>query len=340
MAKRRPQGASRPKPAPVKEEKKVQRRGASQQKVQTREKLDSYFAHHKSVAKDSYHRLVSTPIPTFMTVAVIAIALALPAGLYVLLKNAQTLSRDWDGNAQISLFLKSHVNEQQGRQLSRELEKEDGIARTQFISKNQALEEFISLSGFGDVMNGLEENPLPAVIVVYPKYGSLDQSEGLRQRLQKKTEVDIAQLDAEWVRKLHAILSFAERLVMALGAGLAIAVMLVMVNTIRLAIESRRDEIVIVKLVGATNSFVRRPFLYTGFWYGLGGGILAVMLVESTMMWMTNPVAELVSLYRSNFSAAGLGVGNSILVILFSSLLGLAGAWLAVGRHLKQIEPT
>jgi len=334
-------GATRAsKKAAAKEEKKTPRRGASQQRITSKERLNSYFAHHKSVAKDTYARLVSTPIPTFMTVAVIAIALALPAGLYVLLKNAQLLSRDWEGNAQISLFLKSSVSEQQGKQFSDRLTKELEISRCQYISKNQALEEFIALSGFGDVLKGLDENPLPAVIVVYPKYTSLEQAEALRKRLALSNEVETAQLDAEWVRKLHAILSFAERLVLALGAGLALAVLLVMVNTIRLAIESRRDEIIIVKLVGATNSFVRRPFLYTGFLYGLGGGLLAVLLVEGTMIWMNNPVAELISLYRSEFAAKGLGLGNALVLVLFAALLGLVGAWMAVGRHLREIEPT
>lgn len=314
-------------------------RGASASKTTVREKWQSYVAHHRSVFSDSFRRLLKTPIPTLMTIGVIAIALALPAGLFVLLKNAQTLSRDWDGNAQLSLFLHKRVNEQAALALKGRLEKRQDVARVQYISKEQALEEFTALSGFGDVLDGLEENPLPAVVVIYPKSRNVERAEALRLNLAKLPEVELAQLDAEWVRKLHSIIRLGERLVMALGLGLALAVLLVIVNTIRLAIENRRDEIVIVKLVGATDGFVRRPFLYMGFWYGLGGGLVATFLVEAAMLWMDNPVMELSKLYESEYAIAGLGVSNSFVLILSSSCVGLLGAWVAVSRHLKQIEP-
>ena len=315
-------------------------RGASASKTTVKEKWQSYVAHHKSVFSDSLKRLLQTPIPTLMTIGVIAIALALPAGFFVLLKNAQTLSRDWDGNAQISLFLHKHVRENDARVLQATLLKRNDVARTQYISKEQALEEFTALSGFGDVLDGLDENPLPAVIVIYPKSRDVERAEALRVNLAKMPAVELAQLDAEWVRKLHSIIRLGERLVTALGLGLALAVLLVMVNTIRLAIENRRDEIVIVKLVGATDAFVRRPFLYMGFWFGLGGGLAATFLVEVAMLWMDNPVMELSKLYESEYVIAGLGVSNSFFLVVFSACVGLLGAWVAVGRHLKQIEPT
>jgi len=315
-------------------------RGASLSSVSTREQWRSYWQNHKKVLRDSLSRLIQTPFPTLMTIGVIAIALALPAGLFVLLKNAQTLSRDWDGNAQISVYLQQEVSAKEGKALSDEIAERKDIARVQYISQEQALEEFIAISGFGDVLKGLEENPLPAVIVAYPKTNNAERAELIRASLEKMPGVELAQLDAEWVRKLHSIIELGERLVTALGLGLALAVLLVIINTIRLAIENRRDEIVIVKLVGGTDAFVRRPFLYTGFWYGLGGGFFAIVLVELTLLWMDNPVAELSNLYDSDYVLAGLGVGNAAFIVLLSVGVGLAGAWVAVGRHLKEVEPS
>jgi cell division transport system permease protein len=152
-------------------------------------------------------------------------------------------------------------------------------------------------------------------------------------------QIDQAVLDLEWVQRLYSMMALGKRLVIALAALLALGVLLVVGNTIRLAIESRRDEIVIVKLVGGTNAFVRRPFLYTGLWYGLGGGILAWLIIGFGLFWLSSPVAELAGLYRSQFELQGLGIGDSLMMWLCGGLLGLAGAWLAVSRHLGAIEP-
>lgn len=315
------------------------KRGASVARTQLSHRFESYKNHHKEVARSSLKRLLGTPLPTLMTVLVIAIALALPVGLYVMLKNAQALSRDWDGNAQISLYLKLDTSESTGKSLANRLRQHKAIAKTQYISKAQALEEFKALSGFGDVLTELDENPLPAVIVVYPHARDLAKAELLQQELDKISEVDSAQLDAQWVRRLHAMLDLAERVVWALGIGLSLAVLLVIINTIRLAIESRRDEIVIVKLVGATDGFVQRPFLYTGFWYGLGGGIVALIIIQSVLFWVDSPVARIADLYSSAFNLRGLGFGPTVALLLGSGALGWMGAWWAVRQHLREIEP-
>lgn len=314
-------------------------RGASVHKTLVTHRFASYRNHHKQVAAESFQKLMATPLPTLMTVMVIAIALALPAGLFVLLKNAQTLSRDWDGTAQISLYLKSTTGEQAGRRLSDQLAARGDVARTQYISREQALEEFKALSGFGDLLHELNENPLPAVVVVYPAERNLKAAEVLKVALDNLAEVDDAQLDAQWVQRLHAILDLGERVAWSLSLGLSLAVLLVVVNTIRLLIESRRDEIVIVKMVGATDAFVRRPFLYTGLWYGLIGGCIALLLTESVLVWVDSPVGKLSELYSSSFALKGLGFSATLVLVLGSALLGLLGAWVAVGKHLRSIEP-
>ncbi|WP_461423306.1 permease-like cell division protein FtsX [Ketobacter sp.] len=314
-------------------------RGATAAGTTFTQRFQSYREHHKEVALESLRRLFSTPLPTLMTILVIAISLSLPAGLYVILKNAENVSADWDGSAQISLFLRFSITAEQGRNLADELAQHKDVKRVEFISREQALGEFEAQSGFGDLIKELGENPLPAVLVVYPSVTDLGSAQGLRNELAKRTEVELAQLDAQWVQRLYAMLDLGQRFVAALSAALVLAVLLVIINTIRLAIESRRDEIIIVKLVGGTDAFVRRPFLYTGLWYGLGGCLTALLLVQIVLWWLQGPVNALSELYSSKFELTGLGFGVSSLMLLGSVVVGLAGARLAVSQHIRSIEP-
>ncbi|ARN74183.1 permease-like cell division protein FtsX [Oceanicoccus sagamiensis] len=316
-------------------------KGASQSRTSTGDKMNSYMAHHQQVARDSFQRLIGTLVPSMMTWLVIGIALALPTGLFVALENVESVSRGWDGAAQISLFVNKVVPEEDSRKLARKLRLRDDISEVDYISRTQALEEFQALSGYGDVLEHLDQNPLPAVIVVRPveQEVSAEATEALYKELKALPQIEQAIIDLEWVQRLYSMMELGKRMTLALAALLALGVLLVIGNTIRLAIESRRDEIVIVKLVGATNAFVRRPFLYTGLWYGLGGGIVSWLLVSVSLFWLSGPVAELSGLYQSQFVLQGLGFGQTLLLWLASGLLGLAGAWLAVSRHLGSIEP-
>jgi len=315
-------------------------KGATVALVTWQQRFESWREHHRDVAVDSLHRLRVTPLPTLMTLLVIAIALALPGGLFVLLKNAQSVSDGWEGSAQVSLFLTAKTSDDQGRALAAELARRADVKRTDFVSRAQALAEFREQSGLGNILEELGENPLPAVIVVYPAEARLERAEKLRDDLAKLGQVDIAQLDAQWVQRLYALLELGGRLVVALAIGLALAVLLVIVNTIRLGIENRRDEIVIVKLVGGTDAYVRRPFLYTGLWYGLGGSVIALILIQILLLWLDGPVQVVADLYRSRFELEGLGFGAACLMLFGSILTGLLGAALSVRQHLRVIEPT
>lgn len=315
-------------------------KGATVARVTWQQRFESWREHHRDVAVDSLHRMLATPLPTLMTLLVIAIALALPGGLFVLLKNAQSVSDGWEGSAQVSLFLTAKTSDDQGRALAAELARRADVKRTDFVSRAQALAEFREQSGLGNILEELGENPLPAVIVVYPAEARLERAEKLRDDLAKLGQVDIAQLDAQWVQRLYALLELGGRLVVALAIGLALAVLLVIVNTIRLGIENRRDEIVIVKLVGGTDAYVRRPFLYTGLWYGLGGSVIALILIQILLLWLDGPVQVVADLYRSRFELEGLGFGAACLMLFGSMLTGLLGAALAVRQHLRVIEPT
>ena len=315
--------------------------GASQSRTSAGDKMNSYMAHHQLVATDSFKRLLKSLVPSLMTWLVIGIALALPTGLFVALSNVEAVSRGWDGAAQISLFVNKVVSEPDSRQLAKKLQQRDDIAEVEYISRSQALEEFQALSGYGEVLEHLDQNPLPAVIVVRPveQETAAVATERLYKELKALPQIEQAVLDLEWVQRLYSMMELGRRMTFALAALLALGVLLVIGNTIRLTIESRRDEIVIVKLVGATNAFVRRPFLYTGLWYGLGGGVVSWLIISLSLQWLSGPIAELAGLYQSQFVLQGLGVGHTLLLWLASGSLGLAGAWLAVSRHLGAIEP-
>ncbi len=315
------------------------KRGATVSGVTWRQRFQRYREHHALVAADSLHRLLSQPLSTLMTLLVIAIALALPACLFVLLKNAQAIGDNWEGGAQVSLYLRASTTAEQGRALADELARRADVRRTDYISRDSALAEFKEQSGLGDVLSGLDENPLPAVIVVYPSQRDFAVADKLRADLAQKDEVEAAQLDAQWVQRLFAMLELAQRLVMTLAVALGLAVLLVMANTIRLSIEARRDEILIMNLVGATDAYVRRPFLYTGFWYGLGGCLLSLLLVTAALGWLQQPVQTLADLYRSSFRLEGLGLQGALTMLGSSILIGLGGAALAVRQHLREYEP-
>lgn len=334
-------GASRQKPSKPKVERQRRETGAKQSKTTTANALKAWRQHHKIVAIESLNRMALSPLSSLMTWLVIAIALSLPAGLSVLLGNLQQLSNSWEGSAQISLYLDERVKTEQARELTRKLQTRADVERAQFISKQQAMDEFRALSGFGEVLDGLDANPLPAVIVIYPREirGSADTVIALKQELSELAQVEQAELDLQWVQRLQSLMALGRKAVMALALLLSVGVLLVVGNTIRLAIESRREEIVVVKLVGGTDRFVRRPFLYTGLWYGLGGGVLASLIIVIGIKWLEAPIVRLIDLYQSDFVLLGLGFGNTFGLWFLGALLGLLGAWIAVSRHLYDIEP-
>jgi len=282
------------------------------------------------------------PAASFMTIAVIAIALALPAGMFVLLNNASYVSVGWDNSAQISVFLKSDVSEKQARQLMGKLRIFDDVASVSMINKVQALKEFKKISGFGGAVEALGDNPLPHVITIQPVVDESrpDKIRHLIKQLNQQKQVALAQLDLQWVKRLFAMLDIAHRAIWVIASLLGIAVLLVVGNTIRLDIQNRREEIEVTKLIGGTNAFIRRPFLYTGFWYGIGGGLFAWLLTSLSINLLDNSVAHLASLYNSGFELRGLSFSEAINMIGFSCFLGLAGSWIAVGRHLSEIEPS
>ena len=314
--------------------------GASLSRTDLRGHAKAWIQHHRLSAADSLMRVLDSPGSSVLTWLVIGIALALPVGLNVALDNVSQISAGWDSPAQISLFLQGEVSPDRLRELEGELGARQDVSETRIILREEALDEFRTLSGFADVLASLQENPLPDLILVTPD-AALDGPgvSALRVELQGISGVAEAVLDMEWLQRLNSLMELSRRLVLAIGGMLVVGVMLILGNTIRLAIESRREEIVIVKLVGGSSGFVRRPFLYTGLWYGVGGGVLAALLVSAALWSLEKPISDLAMLYESAFQLSGLGVMGSLNLVILGGLLGLAGAWLAVSRHLARIQP-
>ena len=301
----------------------------------------TFLQRHAQVALDSLGRLYRSRVSALMTAAVIGIALAMPSGLYLLLENLDRLSGAWQGQASLSVFLKHDVSEARARELLQRVSAWPEVASVELVTPQQALEEFSAQSGFADILATLDENPLPVVLLVLPAgtHTGPEAASELRKRFSLLPETDLVQLDLQWVQRLAAILDTARRGVLIISALLALAVLLVIGNTIRLEIQNRREEILVTKLIGATNAFVRRPFLYSGIWYGILGGLLAWLLVQGGFWLLSGPVANLAGLYQSDFGLQTLPFQLMWLLLAGGSSLGLLGSWLAVGRHLDAIEP-
>ncbi|MEH6589417.1 MAG: permease-like cell division protein FtsX [Halioglobus sp.] len=316
------------------------REGAIHSRTGFSDRYQAWLRHHRLSAADSLQRLLDKPWSSFLTWMVIAIAIALPVGMNVVLDNARSVSMNWDRPAQISVFLKSGQSLQAAQKLQLGLASREDIDDVVLVSSEQALAEFRLLSGFADLLDSLEKNPLPHLLIVSPEVNIKGvKLEQLQLQLQDVPEVDQAVLDMEWVQRLSTLMTLGKRTVFAVGCLLLLGVVLILGNTIRLAIENRRDEIVIVKLVGGSNAFVRRPFLYTGLWYGVGGGLFAAVLVSVSLWYLDAPAEALAELYQSDFEIHGLGFMGGLNLIVAGGLLGLAGAWAAVSRHLSAIEP-
>lgn len=295
------------------------------------------FEQHQATAVDSLLRLLLDPVASLLTWAVIGIALALPLCLLLLLQNLQQVGADLDQGGGISLFMERAWTPEQLDQSLGVLRARSDVAEVQLVTAEDALAEFQAASGFADLLEGLDENPLPAVFLVTP--ADTADAAALQTELAALPGVELAQLDLEWVQRLNALVALALRLALLLALMLGVGVILVIGNTVRLAIENRRTEIVVVKLVGGTDAYVSRPFLYTGLWYGVGGGVLAVLLVALTLFALQGPVSALMQTWNGEFRLRGLGLSNSFFVLAGAGLLGWLGAWVSVLRHLRAIEP-
>ncbi|ATZ72997.1 cell division protein FtsX [Idiomarina sp. X4] len=297
--------------------------------------------HHIQQAVASLGELWRNPFASLMTMAVLGLSLTLPSSLYVLVKNTSSITDSWQQASEITLFLKKDLQTSEIETFKTQTGLSDKVESVRWVPKDEGLQQFKEQSGFGETLDYLTKNPLPDVLVVIPaeNYRTVEQAEALLLEFQNKREVAHAKLDIEWLNRLQAILDLIEDTLGALALVLCLSVVLIVGNTIRLNILSKRDEIVIMKLVGATNAFIQRPFLYTGAWYGFIGGIFAWLVTILLIWWIESAVLNVTNLYDSQFQLDGLTFGELIAIWVIAIGLGLAGSYLAVRRHIQSIEP-
>jgi cell division transport system permease protein len=299
-----------------------------------------WLTRHASTSVGALGRLSRQPFASLMIILVIAVTLALPAAINVIVKNVQSVSGSWDNALDFSVYLKTDVSVSEAEGLARLLRQRADVETVELITSDQALAEFKQQSGFGEALDQLGENPLPHALVVRPGPGNTGESLILLQEeVGNLPETELVQVDTEWVQRFHAILDIVRQAIAIGSALLAIAIVVIVGNTIRLDIENRREEIEVTKLIGASNAFVRRPFLWTGFWYGLLGGAFALLLVQYGLYLLEQPVARLAGLYQGSISVVSLGAAESAAIIGVAVFLGLFASWVTAARHMRRIEP-
>ena len=321
---------------PTKDERK---KGAERQVLATLT-MRTQAALHRQVAIDALLRLLKTPVATLLSSLLIAVAFALPVLFFVLATNLQTLGSTWDGQPGISVYLDNGLAQEAVDQLIADYRQDPLIEEVSYIPPQQGLADFQQRAGLQDVIKQLGFNPLPGVIELVPSseatVAQLDQAVAAYRGV---VGVDQVQLDRQWVQRLQAILSLFERFAIALGVILGLTVILVISNTVRLSIESRRDEIRVVSMVGGTRGFIAMPFVYMGIWYGIIGALLAHVIVFSLLAVLRREAMAIAELYNSDMVLSGLGFEVSGVLLSCGIVLGAVGALGSCYRHFQALEP-
>lgn len=301
--------------------------------------MSGWLSHHLHAFAMAFKRLGSSPIGSLLSIGVIGIAFSLPAGIYVMLENLQAFSEQFSGMPQLSLFLKLDASREDIAEIESRLKQSPAAASFKFVSRDQALEQFRQGSELADVLDGLAQNPLPDAFVIEAKTSSPEALEALRVEFAKLPQVEHVQVDSAWASRLDALLRLGRMAVLILAALLSFSVVAVAFNTIRLQILTMRDEIEVAKLIGATNRFIRRPFLYFGAMQGMIGGAVAWLIILLAIRLIDEQLEHLMSLYEINLRLYHLSLEDSLSLLLFSAGLGWIGAWISVANHLWKIEP-
>jgi cell division transport system permease protein len=304
--------------------------------------VSAYFERHAQTFVGSLGRIAQQPIAAFMTMAVIAVALALPLFLNLLLQNARVATGNLNEAFNLSVYMDKKAGATRVQAVAKQLRSKADVAGLKVITADEAMAEFRKDSGFGKALDALTDNPLPDTLIVTPTLAASTPAgtERLRAAIAAIPDVQSVQIDTEWIKRLHAILGILRQVVLLTGGLLALGIVLIVSNTIRLDILNRRAEIEVMKLVGASDGFARRPFLYSGIWYGLGGGLLALILVATAAQLLAAPIEQLARLYGSAFRLGGLGTLLGIEVLGLAVALAWLGSWLSATQHIRAIEPT
>ena len=301
--------------------------------------MRAWFWHHLDALRTTAARLLRAPVATLLNVSVIGVALALPVGLYVVVVNLEGLTRALGSDPQLSVFLALDAGPADVKRIAARLREHPIVREARYVPRDEALKELKASAGLADVADSLPGNPLPDAFVILPRDTAPEALETLRDEVRGWPKVAHVQLDADWARRLEAGLRAALLAVWLLATLFAFALVAVTFNTIRLQILTRREEIEVSKLIGATDSFIRRPFLYYGALQGLAGGLAAWAIIWAGVYVLNGALADLSRLYAARIELAPLSPEDSASLLAFSAALGWFGSWLSVNRHLARIEP-
>ena len=304
------------------------------------DRLTQWYTNHRLSLLSSLQDLFKKPFANLMTLMVIGIAVALPAGLYILLQNLQSISQHWDNGGSISLYLKKGTPDFKISAMLTDLKKNTAVKKVKYISPEQGLRDFEQATQFGNIFSELKQNPLPGVIVITPTKDKRSPADlnNLINQFQRTHLIDVAQVDFAWIQRLYYIITIGKRITYSLALLFGLGVLLIIGNTIRLTIEHHYEEMAILKLVGATDTFIRRPILYRGLLYGVFGGTLAWLLISISLSWLKPPAQALANSYHQNFFLQGLTFSSGLLILACSATLGVIGAWLAAHRQLRTLS--
>ncbi|EKE81464.1 permease-like cell division protein FtsX [Idiomarina xiamenensis] len=315
--------------------------GAKKNNLSLTKRFVMFFVHNAQQAVASLGELTRNPIASLMTMAVLGLSLTLPATLYILVKNTDAVANEFQQASEITLFLRKDLSDTQIQTLLERLKLDSQLDAVRYISPEQGLADFKQRAGFGEALDYLTSNPLPPVVIATPGelFSDPTQAQRLLQNLEKQREIEFGKLDVQWLTRLQAMQRLVSDVFVGLALLLCLSALLIVGNTIRLNILSKREEIVIMKLVGATNAYIQRPFLYTGIWYGVVGGIIAWLATFLLVWWLSSSVIAITELYDGQFRLAGLSFNEMLVLWGIAIGLGLLGSYIAVRRHVLSIEP-
>lgn len=281
------------------------------------------------------------PLATLLTVMVIAISLTLPSVCYMVWKNVSQAADQWYPAPQLTVYLSKTLDDSAAENVIALLKKEDGVDKVNYLSREEAMGEFRNWSGFGGALDMLEQNPLPAVAIITPKlnFQSSNTMQSLRDRVAAVDGVDEVRMDDSWFARLAALTGLVGQVAAMIGILMIVAVFLVIGNSVRLSIFARRDTINVQKLIGATDGFILRPFLYGGALLGFAGALLSLILSEVLVLRLESVVTQVASVFGTTFALSGLSWDESLLLLLIAAMIGWIAAWLATVQHLRRFTP-
>ena len=290
----------------------------------------------------SFKKMLKNSVGSFLTLVMLAAALSLPSGLYIYLQNLHGVTGNWNENIQISIFLDEDTSNHELENLAKEISKIQAVSHIKSLTKEQALKEFQRFTGYTEIIEDLKSNPLPPTIIIYPSSTSNSREEItlLQNKLGMLPKVNSVRVDTEWIQRLFVIVEIIEKTILIISVLLGVSVILIIGNTVRLEIQNQKEEIIVCKLIGASDAFIRRPFLYGGVWYGVLSGGFAWLIV-SAAVWLLRPaVNRLGVLYQNEAVLQNISLTQGSIIVFLAAVLGFLGSRIAVAQHLKAIRPS